>query len=126
MLEGIPPLISPPLLDSLARMGYGEVLLVVDENVQEPRVIAGMQQGDPGWGVEPAEGVGLPGVGDRTDRVTTQSGRYQDLCAGMRDAVRDRASFPVDPADAVAALRVIEHARTSALEQRVVRLEGTR
>ncbi len=63
-------------------MGYGDVLLVVDENVQEPRVIAGMQQGDPGWGVEPA--------------------------------------------DAVAALRVIEPARTSALEQRVVRLEGTR
>ena len=32
MLKGIPPLISPPLLDSLARMGHGDVLLVVDEN----------------------------------------------------------------------------------------------
>ncbi len=32
MLKGIPSLISPPLLDSLARMGHGDVLVVVDEN----------------------------------------------------------------------------------------------
>ena len=32
MLKGVPPLIGPPLLDSLARMGHGDVLLVVDEN----------------------------------------------------------------------------------------------
>jgi L-fucose mutarotase len=32
MLKGIPPLIGPELLGSLARMGHGDVLLVVDEN----------------------------------------------------------------------------------------------
>jgi predicted dehydrogenase len=47
-------------------------------------------------------------------------------CAGVRDAARDGTSFPVDPADAVAAMRVIEAVRTSALEHRVVRLGGPR
>lgn len=32
MLKGLPPLIGPELLSSLARMGHGDVLLVVDEN----------------------------------------------------------------------------------------------
>ena len=41
MLKGIPPLISPPLLDSLARMGHGDVLLVVDENY--PAYAAGVR-----------------------------------------------------------------------------------
>ena len=40
MLKGIPPLISPPLLDSLARMGHGDVVLVVDEN--DPAYAAGV------------------------------------------------------------------------------------
>lgn len=32
MLKGIPPIVGPELLASLARMGHGDVLLVVDEN----------------------------------------------------------------------------------------------
>lgn len=32
MLKGVPPLVGPELLASLARMGHGDVLLVVDDN----------------------------------------------------------------------------------------------
>lgn len=89
-------------------------------DVQEPQVAAGLRPGDPQWGVEPPADAGYVGVGDDIEQVPTEVGRYQDFYAGVRDALLEGTLFPVNPNDAVAALRVIEAAQTSAREHRVV------
>jgi predicted dehydrogenase len=65
---------------------------------QEAQLRSGMRPGDPGWG----EADGL-------DR-----GRYEDFYAGVRDWLRGDAGPPVDPADAVAVMEILEQARESA------------
>jgi predicted dehydrogenase len=91
-------------------------------DVQEPQIKAGLRPGDEGWGVEPATDAGTLGVDDGTETVATEIGRYQDFYAQVRDALRGEADFPVDPASAVATLRVIEAAHRSAAERRVISL----
>ncbi|WP_328605437.1 Gfo/Idh/MocA family oxidoreductase [Amycolatopsis sp. NBC_00345] len=91
-------------------------------DVQEPQIKAGLRPGDEGWGVEPAADAGTLGVDDGTETVPTEVGRYQDFYAQVRDALRGEAAFPVDPASAVATLRVIEAAHRSAAEARVISL----
>src|SRR6266540_339578 len=78
--------------------------------------------GDEGWGTEPASDAGKLGVGEDVETVPTEVGRYQDFYAQVRDALRGEAEFPVDPASAVAALRVIEAARQSSVDGRIVTL----
>ena len=91
-------------------------------DVQEPQIKAGLRPGDEGWGVEPASDAGQLGVGKDVETVPTEVGRYQDFYAQVRDALRGEAEFPVDPASAVAALRVIEAARQSSVDGRIVKL----
>lgn len=91
-------------------------------DVQEPQIKNGLRPGDDGWGVEPASDAGKLGVGTDVETVPTEVGRYQDFYAQVRDALRGEAEFPVDPASAVAALRVIEAARQSSVDGRVITL----
>ncbi|MDT8910502.1 Gfo/Idh/MocA family oxidoreductase [Amycolatopsis sp. PS_44_ISF1] len=91
-------------------------------DVQEPQIKDGLRPGDEGWGVEPAADAGVLGVAGRTETVATEAGRYQDFYAQVRDALHGEADFPVDPASAVATLRVIEAAHRSAAEGRVLGL----
>lgn len=63
-----------------------------------------------GWGEEPAGSWGLLGAGLEARPVRTEAGQYQRFYAGVVDALRGGA-VPVDPADSVAALEVIEEAR---------------
>ncbi|WP_158879570.1 Gfo/Idh/MocA family protein [Amycolatopsis anabasis] len=93
-------------------------------DVQEPQVLAGLRPGDPGWGVEPESDAGVLGVGEDTERVPTETGRYERFYAEVRDAVLGAGAFPVDPASSLAALRVIEAARLAAAERRVVSLRA--
>jgi predicted dehydrogenase len=93
---------------------------------QEPALVAGMRPGDAGWGLEPRErwghlsadigGVHVDGA------VETLPGAYERYYALLRDALLVGDPPPVDPADAVASLRVIEAARESAREGKVVML----
>ncbi|TPG20921.1 oxidoreductase [Sphingomonas koreensis] len=53
-----------------------------------------------------------------TRRITTERGAYRDFYEGVAKAIGDGAPPPVDPADAVAGLRLIELARRSAAEGR--------
>lgn len=62
---------------------------------QEQQLRDGMRPGDPGWGE--AEGL--------------ERGRYEDFYAGVRAWLEDGAPPPVDPADAVRVLEVLEEAR---------------
>jgi scyllo-inositol 2-dehydrogenase (NADP+) len=63
-------------------------------------------------------------AGGRTTPVPTDAGAYERFYEGVRDAVRGEGRPPVDPADAVAALEVIDAARASSAEGRVVGLSG--
>ncbi|MBE1580743.1 Gfo/Idh/MocA family oxidoreductase [Amycolatopsis roodepoortensis] len=91
-------------------------------DVQEPQIKDGLRPGDPGWGVEPPSDAGVLGVNDDVETVPTEVGRYEDFYARVRDALLGKGGFPVDPASAVEALRVIEAAHLAGAERRVVTL----
>ena len=79
---------------------------------QEEQLGAGIGPGDPGYGVGP------PGrLGD--EPLALERGRYEDFYAGVRDWALGAAPPPVDPADSVRVLEILEAARRSA-EQRAV------
>jgi predicted dehydrogenase len=90
-------------------------------DVQEAQLRAGLTPHDPGFGVEEAAAHGALHAGDETQPVATEPGCYQDFYAGVVGAL-DGGAPPVDPQDAVAALRVIDAARASAADGRVVTL----
>jgi scyllo-inositol 2-dehydrogenase (NADP+) len=54
--------------------------------------------------------------------VRTEPGAYQRFYEGVAAALRGQAPPPVDPADAVAALTVLDAARRSAGERAAVAL----
>ncbi|MFC1413981.1 Gfo/Idh/MocA family oxidoreductase [Streptacidiphilus sp. N1-12] len=89
---------------------------------QEAALRDGGTPADPDWGVVPPAEYGLLGAGEDTVRHPTLPGAYQEYYAGVAAAVRGQAPVPVRASDAVAALAVLEAARTSATEQRVVEL----
>jgi predicted dehydrogenase len=94
---------------------------------QEPALIAGRSPGTEKdeWGVEPPERWGTlhHGATHTQERVPSERGRWDSLYTGFAAAVRGEGPVPVDPRDAVAALRVLDAARISATEGRVVALE---
>lgn len=85
---------------------------------QEDALRLGMRPGDEGWGREPREHWGClvtEAGGIQVDGAAeTLPGSYETFYARMRDALLTGAPPPVDPADALLALRVIEAARDSA------------
>lgn len=91
-------------------------------DVQEDALRAGRRPGDEGWGVEPSEQWGRIGVDGDLREVPSETGAYQQFYAGVLGALRGEGPVPVDPLEAVAALRVLEAARQSATEGRVVTL----
>jgi predicted dehydrogenase len=89
-------------------------------DVQEEALHHGLRPGAPGWGEEPEEQWGLLGAGDRVERIRSEPGSYERFYEGVAAAVRDGSSPPVDPEDAVSTLEVLDAARTSAREGRIV------
>jgi predicted dehydrogenase len=91
-------------------------------DVQEEALHEGLRPGQQGWGEEPEEHWGLLGAGDRVERVRTEPGAYQRFYEGVAAALREEGPPPVEPEDAVSALEVLDAARTSASEGRVVEI----
>jgi predicted dehydrogenase len=89
---------------------------------QEDELRAGRTPRDAGFGVTPPERYGTVGAEGDFASCPTLDGRYADYYAGIERALRGEGPVPVDPSDAVAALSVIEAARISADENRVVTL----
>jgi predicted dehydrogenase len=89
---------------------------------QEDMLKAGQRPGDAGFGEDPPEHWGTLGDGESISSVPTKPGSYQQFYAAMRDALRDGAPPPVDAADAVTGLTIIEAAHRSAALRQVVRL----
>ena len=86
-----------------------------DLDPQERQLLDGLRPKDPGFGEEPAERWGsvLASDGSRTV-VPTERGDYRRFYELFRDAVRGVGERPVDPADSVRGLRVLEAAERSA------------
>lgn len=89
-------------------------------DVQEEQLASGVLPGDPAWGVEEEARWGRLWTGaPEPEPVPTARGSYEKFYAGVRGML-DGAPPPVDPADAVRALAVIDAARLSSAEGRVV------
>jgi len=82
---------------------------------QEDRLRAGQRPDSVAdWGAEPEAHRGRLVTGDASVPVPGERGDWARFYALLATALRDGGPPPVDPADAVAALRVLEHARQSA------------
>jgi predicted dehydrogenase len=91
-------------------------------DVQEELLHAGRRPDDPSWGREPEDRWGSLGAGDELRRIPTVPGAYQRFYEGVVLALREDAPPPVDPGGVVAGLEVLDAARKSARERRVVEL----
>jgi scyllo-inositol 2-dehydrogenase (NADP+) len=90
-------------------------------DAQEAALREGTRPGA-GWGAEPRERWGRVGAVDEWTTVPTEPGAWPAYYAGVAAALRAGAPPPVDPADAVQGLRIIEAARRSAAERTVIEL----
>jgi predicted dehydrogenase len=82
---------------------------------QEAQLSAGLDPGDPAYGLEPAERWGVLARGEADRRpVETARGDYASFYRGVADAVREGAPAPVSVADAVQTLELLEAAAASA------------
>jgi predicted dehydrogenase len=101
--------------------GLNAGIVTHGQDPQWEQLIDGMKPGDDGYGIAgPAQ---IADVDGRRD-VPMRPGAYQDFYAGVVRWVRDGAPAPVDPADSLAGLRVIDAARVSAAEHVVVDLNS--
>ncbi|HEX2084715.1 MAG TPA: Gfo/Idh/MocA family oxidoreductase [Solirubrobacteraceae bacterium] len=92
--------------------------LVVDElDPQERQLLDGMRIGDEGFGQAPPARL-VDAAGSRPQPLA--AGDYRGFYAAVRDWLAGDGPAPVDPADSVAALEVIEAARRSAADRAVV------
>ncbi len=91
---------------------------------QEAALRAGRLPSEPGWGEEPAEAWGEIGTVDGAEPVPTRPGAYQQFYAGVADHLLGTAAPPVDVADAIAGLRVLEAAVASARSGDVMPVGG--
>lgn len=89
---------------------------------QEAQLKAGSHPGAPGWGRPPGGSEGTLGAGDDIVPVPLEPGDYGAFYRGLAEALAGRGPLPVDPADAVATLRVLQAAQQAAAAGRVVAL----
>jgi len=89
---------------------------------QEEALRMGQRPDRPGWGEEPPDRWGLLGTEEQAHSVPTEPGSYQRFYEGLVAALHGEAPPPVDPAEVVAALRVLDAARRSAAERVAVQL----
>lgn len=92
-------------------------------DVQEAALRSNPRVDSTGFGEDPREAWGVLGSGDDARPVPTEIGSYQRFYEGVVTALRGTTPPPVDPADAVAALEVIEAAQRSAAERRIITVE---
>jgi predicted dehydrogenase len=83
-------------------------------DVQEDALRSGANPRTAGWSEEPEDRWGGLGAGDEVETIRTAPGDYPQFYRGVVDALLSGAPAPVDPADAVATLAIIESARRSA------------
>jgi scyllo-inositol 2-dehydrogenase (NADP+) len=88
---------------------------------QWQQLAEGMVPGDPGYGLAPP--AQLADAGGRIE-LAMAPGAYQDFYAEVVAWLRDDGPVPVDPADSLAGLRVLDAAREAARSGTVVDVAG--
>ena len=87
---------------------------------QEAQLLDGLRPNDAGFGEEPPDRWGRLFAADGSvTNIPTQRGDYRRFYELLRDAVRVGGRPPVDPADSVKGLRILEAAERSARSGRV-------
>lgn len=81
-------------------------------DLQEAQIQAGILPGDDQYGIDPEPNWGLLGLGEELRTVPTVRGDYPRFYALLAAAINGSGPPPVDPLDAVAALRIIEEVRS--------------
>jgi scyllo-inositol 2-dehydrogenase (NADP+) len=112
--------IAAQLGPRLRVLGSQAAFVAPDLDPQEAALRAGDRPGSDGWGEVPEQSWPLVGADDDVRRVRSSPGDWPAFYRQWREALLDAAPVPVDPADAVATLRVLEAAATSSRERRVV------
>ena len=87
---------------------------------QEQQLKGGMRPGDPGWGRESKDRDGTIGVGADVTPVPTAPGAYETFYARLVEALDGLGGVPVDPADAVNVLEILDAARRAATTRSLV------
>ncbi len=115
-------------LDDRELRAYGTAGAYVGHStdVQASDSLAGKRPADIGvaWGYEPPESWGVLHTADGAIPVPSERGAYQDYYSGLAAALRGEGPVPVPVAEAIATLEVLDAARISAAEGRVVTLPG--
>jgi predicted dehydrogenase len=80
---------------------------------QEPALAAGMTPSDPAYGIDSQESWGLLGVDGAVSHVPAERGAYPEFYVQLASGLRGEGPLPVDPAEPLEVLRIIEgiHAR---------------
>jgi predicted dehydrogenase len=100
--------------------GSAGAYVIAQGDSQGEAVVAGSSPAGESWGVEPRERWGELRSGDASEPVPSERGRWDAYYPAFAAAVRGEGQVPVDPWDAVAALRVLDAARLSATRGEVV------
>jgi predicted dehydrogenase len=110
-MNAVAPVFGPRFHVLGSRAGYTSWGL----DGQEPALIAGALPSDPGFGETPEARWGVLGVDGASHPVPTERGDYGGFYRRLAEALRHGGPVPVDPADAIAVLELIEqaHAATS-------------
>ena len=105
-------LLAAQLGPRLRVLGERAAYTKVSDDVQEAALRRGDRADSKDWGVDPPERYGLLGAGGEARPVPTERGDYREYYAGVVRSLRDGAPPPVDVADAIATLEIIETARS--------------
>jgi predicted dehydrogenase len=110
----------------LRAYGSGGGYVARGTDVQAQAIFAGLRPIDLGaaWGYDDESRWGTLHTAAGATPVPSEQGAYQAYYTQFAAALRGAAEFPVPAAEAVRTLEVLDAARASALERRVVRLPG--
>ena len=100
-------------------LGTRAAYVVAEVDGQEDALRSGRRPDDPDeWGIEPQSRWGRLVKGEESEAVPSEPGAWPAFYTELERALRAGGPPPVDPADAVATLEVIDAARRSAAENR--------
>ncbi len=101
-------------------LGTRAAYVVAEVDGQEDALRSGRRPDDSEpWGIEPESRWGRLVKGEQSETVPSEPGAWPRFYTKLERALREGGPPPVDPADAVAVLEVIDAARRSAAEHQI-------
>jgi len=103
-MNGMAPQVGPRFHVLGSQAGYTKWGL----DTQEPDLAAGKSPLDTSYGVEPQDAWGVLGIDGNTVPFKAEAGGYPRFYAALAAALRGEGPVPVDPAQSLEVLRIIE------------------